>query len=118
MKLNVNFSSVGFGKLFQKPENVSDAVPDKEVILQVSSFLPQTVVSRSPPVEFKSIAELLGFEYVGYIIEKERFDTKNQEWIKTYWFKIKCFSRYKSGLWFYVSISHEICFESYNKKRC
>lgn len=88
MKLHINFSSVGFSKIFKRPENISESVIDKEAILTISKYLSDAISPRSPAVEFKSLPELVGIDYVGYVIEKERFDPKNQEWIKTDEYKL------------------------------
>lgn len=88
MKLNVNFSSVGFGKVFQKTETISNVVPNKQTILDVANVLSDTTAPRGQPVEFKSVAALVGVDYVGYIIEKERFDPKSHLWIKIDEFKL------------------------------
>ena len=88
MKFNVNFSAAGFGKVFQKPENISNLVSNKEAILEISKLLPSVVSPPGQPVEFKSVVDLLGIDYVGYIIEKERFNPVTKEWIKTDEYKI------------------------------
>lgn len=88
MKINVNFSAAGFGKIFQNSENISDETPNKETISNISEALSQVQMSIGKPIEFKSVPELIGIEYMGYIIEKERFDPKTSEWIKTDEYKI------------------------------
>ena len=82
MKLNVNFSSVGFGKVFKNAETISGVVPNKQTVLDVANVLSETTAPRGLPIEFKSTAELVGVDYVGYVIEKERFDSKTHSWIK------------------------------------
>lgn len=88
MKVNVNFSAGGFGTIFQNSENISPATPGKETISNISETLSQIQIPPGQPIEFKSIPELIGIEYMGYIIEKERFDPKTSEWIKTDEYKI------------------------------
>lgn len=88
MKLNINFSSAGFGKVFQNPKNLSVTASSKKTITQASKILSNIEIPKGKPVEFKSIPELVGIEYVGYVIEKERFDPITEEWIKTDEYKI------------------------------
>lgn len=86
--VNINFTNRGFNRVFNQPEKISDATPDKEVILQMSELLADVKIDRGDPTLFRTIPEFLGVDYLGYIIEKERLDKSTGEWIRIDEYKI------------------------------
>lgn len=86
--INVNFSTAGFSKILSESENISQDTPNKNDIVNISKFIKNDKSSTSESVEFVSIPELVGIDYVGYIIEKERLNVNTDEWIRTDEYKI------------------------------
>ena len=88
MKIGINFSSVGFGKVFAGNKNISVDSTDKDSVGHVADILSQVDLPQNEPTGFTSIPELIGLEYVGYVIEKERYDPNTKEWNKIDEYKI------------------------------
>ena len=83
MNINFNFPTFGFGEIFKQSENVDSSLGTKDSIVAVADTLSKFSIPRGAPVEFKSISSFLGLDYVGYVIEKERYDPTKQQWHKT-----------------------------------
>lgn len=82
--MNFNFTNFGFGELFKNSTQVDTTnTHHQQSIAKVSDFLSSLKIPRGQPIEFKSIPDLVGLEYVGYVMEKERFDLENNQWIRT-----------------------------------
>jgi hypothetical protein len=78
--VKANFTNRGLSRIFNAPESVVEGNPDKGLIFDISTALSDVKVTKEPPVGFVSIPELLGIDYVGYKIEKERLDPATGNW--------------------------------------
>ena len=85
--ISVSFSNIGLSKTIGDGRGLSDTIPDKDAILNVANVSKDVDVKPKEPLEFDTIPELLGIDYVGYLIEKERYD-KNLGWVRTDEYKI------------------------------
>lgn len=86
--IRVNFTNRGLAKAMNRKESLDDDTPDKNSVLHIAKLLDDVKITRGAPIKFKSIPEFVGIDYVGYIIEKERFNKKTGEWVRIDEFKI------------------------------
>lgn len=86
--VNVGFTLYGFSTIFNKENNISEDTANKEDILGFANLIKNMKAETGEPVGFVSIPELVGIDYVGYIIEKERYDKLTKEWIRTDEYKV------------------------------
>lgn len=56
---------------------------DTDLVNMMGEMFDKAVIARDEPEGFESIKELVGIEYVGYIIEKERLNKTTENWIRT-----------------------------------
>src|SRR3990167_1380673 len=82
----VNFTTSGFSKTIS--QNIDTISTDKEELRFVANALRDIKIKSEEPIGFKSIPELVGLDYMGYIIEKERLDDTTNKWIKIDEYKI------------------------------
>ena len=82
MRVNTTFSHEGFSALFSNANNLSLSVPNPGIFSLIARALPSISQEIHEPITVPSIPELVGIEYLGYVIEKERFDPNTRDWIK------------------------------------
>ena len=77
--VRVSFSNVGMSKVY----GLGSASATKHVELPfIASVLGNLVIKPQEEIIHKSIPDLYGVDYVGYIIEKERLDKGTGNWIR------------------------------------
>ena len=86
--VHVNFTTTGISKVLGKSDNVNVLSPFKDDIVSASKVLENTKIDTKEPIGFTSIPELVGLDYVGYIIEKERLNKATGDWLRTDEYKI------------------------------
>jgi hypothetical protein len=79
--VRVSFSSVGMSKVFDVPNNIATSQENLE-LSDVSKVLGGLVVKPQTEITHKSVRDLFGVDYVGYIIEKERLDKATGQWMR------------------------------------
>ena len=82
----VNFTPTGLAKIVS--QNMDTIFANKEELRFVANALRDIKIKSEEPIGFKSIPELVGLDYMGYIIEKERLDDTTNKWIKIDEYKI------------------------------
>lgn len=82
------FSNRGLAKVVKNVESLPESVPNRSTVFDVADILKDVKVDNLPPVGFKSLPELQGIDYVGYIIEKERLNKDTGEWVRIDEYKI------------------------------
>jgi hypothetical protein len=75
-------------KVVKSTESLSPETPDRNTIVKAGQVLSNLKFKRVSPPSFNSIPEFVGLDYVGYIIDKERLDTKTGHWIRIDEYKI------------------------------
>jgi hypothetical protein len=80
--IRVNFSNRGLAKTIKSSTSLSAETPDKNTIIGISKALSGVKIKKSLPVDFNSIPEFEGIDYVGYVIDKERLDVATGQWIR------------------------------------
>lgn len=87
--VNLNVNSQDVASLLQ-PTSLATSVPDLGFVTSIANIpvnpgpvagTPGSGATPAPPVEYPSVPELLGLHYVGYQIEKQRFDLNNRVWL-------------------------------------
>lgn len=86
--VRVNFSNRGLSRVVQSVRSLNELSPDKSTVVDVADVLSQLKVETREPTTTLSVSEFLGLDYVGYIIDKERLNKSNGEWLRTEEFKI------------------------------
>jgi fibronectin type 3 domain-containing protein len=87
-RVRATFTNRGLAKVVKSARSLQDSSPDKQSVLNVVDTLADVKVEKKTPVSFKSIPELIGIDYVGYIVDKERLDPVSGQWIRTDEYKI------------------------------
>lgn len=77
--IRMNFSYAGFSRVMNE-KTVSPFTPDRAALLALGKFLATKKNTREEPIQFVSIPEFRGLDYVGYIIEKERLNRQTGIW--------------------------------------
>ncbi len=77
----VNFTNKGLAKVL-KVCGLSSFTPNKGEIRAFARLLYGIAFQKDDPIQFRSIPEFRGLDYVGYIIEKERLNQETGEWIR------------------------------------
>lgn len=55
---------------------------DFQMFKDLGDMFEGAIIPRTEPTGFNSIKEMVGIEYVGYIVEKERLDRVSEQWIR------------------------------------
>lgn len=84
-RIQVNFSSIGLTRVLESAQLTN---ADKQQISSIVSALSSLNIQTFPPTGFASIPELAGIEYVGYIVDKERFLKETGQWVRIHEFKL------------------------------
>jgi hypothetical protein len=69
-----------FGTLFLSASLVDSTPSTGEVVSTLTELFHDVKVQRAEPKSFESVKELVGIEYVGYIIDKERLNRTTGQW--------------------------------------
>ncbi len=78
--VKVDFTNRGLAKVFSDIKHLSPDTPDRESVVTIAGALADVKLEKEPADKFQSIPEFLGIDYVGYILEKERFNKDTGEW--------------------------------------
>ena len=71
-EIGINFTNRGLHKVFSG--EISDDTGKKESIISFTETVADKKILKNKPQEFVSLPEMSGLDYIGYIIEKERYD--------------------------------------------
>jgi len=80
--VRVSFSNRGLSRVIKSKRSLKEESLDKDTIVNIAEIFRDVRVKKEPPLETKSIPELLGIEYIGYIIDKERYSKDTGEWLR------------------------------------
>lgn len=81
--VKVNFSNRGLRKAVKSVRGLNEQTPNSNSVVEIAGVLQDVVVERDSAVQFPSVPGLVGVDYVGYIVEKERLDKKTGAWVRT-----------------------------------
>jgi hypothetical protein len=84
-RVQVNFSAAGLKSVLDSAQLTNT---DKEQLTFISDALDKLNIQTFDPTGFVSIPELAGIEYVGYVVDKERFIKETGEWSRIHEFKL------------------------------
>lgn len=78
--VRINFTNRGMTKVLKDGSALSQNTPSRENIVNLSRLIGDVKIDRGEPIKFSTLPELLGVDYIGYIIEKERLNKVTGEW--------------------------------------
>ena len=84
----VTFNVKTLSRVLPNASSLAAGTPDKSTIVGVAQTLADIKVAKTSPISYLSIPEYAGVDYVGYIVEKERFDVKTLTWVRIDEYKI------------------------------
>jgi hypothetical protein len=88
MYVRAMFMNRGLKKVLNGIIPPSQEEIEQDEVLSLSEALSKEKIGIETPIGFKSIPELVGIDYVGYIIDKERLSKTTGRWIRTDEYKI------------------------------
>ena len=86
--VRICFSNRGLSKVLEITDNISSETPNQSTVFALGQILKDLKIEISPAEGFQSLPEFFGVDYVGYIIDKERYDKMSGGWIRTDEYKI------------------------------
>jgi len=81
-RINVNFSNFGLSKILNAQISADNSSNDDFSL--ITHDMANLKIAQLERVGFPSIPELLGIDYVGYIVDKERLMTQTGTWLKVH----------------------------------